>query len=121
MMQLLAFDWMLFSLTLVALLLFGIEYAWLVRRMWMNKVEGQTAYMVVGGVTIALLISIPTFGLFSVVILFAYFAACGLPMVIEYVMRVHNERRKDLDTATAIAKEAINNEEPGNDGRSASR
>lgn len=108
-MQLVAFDWTVFSLTLAALFFFGIVYAMIVRRMSQNNVTGQTAYMVVVGVSVALIASIPTFGLTIIAVLFAYFAACGLPMVVEYAFRVHEERRKDLDAATALAISAINN------------
>lgn len=96
-----------FGITLAALLFFGILYAMLVRHMSINKVSGQTAYVVVGGVAVALIASIPTFGIETVVIFFCYFAACGLPMVIEYDLRVHNERRRDEEAAAALAKEAM--------------
>ncbi len=107
-MQLSAFDWTVFSMTLAALFFFGIGYALIVREMSKNNVTGQTAYMVVVGVGVALIASIPTFGLLPIAILFAYFSACGLPMVVEYAFRVHEERRKDLDEATALALKAIN-------------
>lgn len=105
--QAIAPNWFVFSLTLADLLLFGIFYALLVRYMWVRKVEGQTAYMVVFGVGFALTASIFTFGLPVVGILFAYFGACGLPMVIEYAHRVHLERRRDVDAAASLAKEAM--------------
>lgn len=107
-MQLVAFDWTVFSLTLAALFFFGVGYAFVVRQMSKNNVTGQTAYMVVVGVGVALIASIPTFGLLSVAVLFAYFSACGLPMVIEYAFRVHDERRRDLEAANALAMKAIN-------------
>lgn len=106
-MQSSAFDWTVFSLTLAALFFFGVGYAFVVRQMSKSHVTGQTAYMVVVGVGVALIASIPTFGLFLVAILFAYFSACGLPMVIEYAFRVHEERRNDLDAANALAMKAI--------------
>jgi len=102
-MQTIAFSRVVFSLTLAALLFFGILYALLVRYMSERKVQGQTAYMVVGGVTIALVASIPSIGLYPITILFAYFSACGLPMVIEYALRVHEERRSDEEAAAMIA------------------
>ena len=107
-MQLVAFDWTVFSLTLATLFFFGIGYAMIVRQMSKNNVTGQTAYMVVVGVGVALIASIPTFGLLIVAVLFAYFSACGLPMVVEYAFRVHEERRKDLESANALAMKAIN-------------
>lgn len=118
-MQFSGLNWTVFSLTLAALFFFGVGYAVLVRTMSNSKVTGQTAYMVVVGVGVALVASIPTFGLLPIAILFAYFSACGLPMVIEYALRVHLERRKDLEAMEAIAKEAINSsaepEEPPDD------
>ena len=106
--QTIAINWTIFSLTVVALALFGICYAFLVNWMSRKQVTGQTAYLVVGGVGMALVASVPTFGLEAVAISFAYFTACGLPMVIEYNYRVHQERRRDEEAAQALAKEAIN-------------
>lgn len=110
--QEIAINQLTFGITLAALLVFGIAYAMLVRHMSNKKVSGQTAYMVVGGVAVALIASIPTFGVTAVVIFFCYFSACGLPMVIEYDLRVHNERRRDEEAAAALAKEAIKDDEP---------
>ena len=110
-MQSMVFNWTVFSLTLAALFCFGICYALLVDWMDRNKVSGQTAYMVVGGVAVALIASIPTFGLIAVAVSFSYFSACGLPMVIEYSLRVHRERRRDEESAAALAKEAINDDQ----------
>jgi hypothetical protein len=106
-MEVIAIDKTVFSLTLTALFLFGILYALLVNWMSQKKVRGQTAYMVVAGVSIGLIASIPTLGLTVVSILFSYFAACGLPMVVEYGIRVHIERQRDEDAAQSLAKEAI--------------
>lgn len=110
-MQTSAMNWLVFGITLAALFFFGIGYACLVRWMNKNKVSGQTAYMVVGGVTVALIASIPTFGLLSIAILFSYFAACGFPMVIEYGLRVHDERRRDEMDAAALARETLSHVE----------
>lgn len=113
-MQAMSFDWAVFGTTLAALFLFGIVYALLVRWLSNHDVEGQTAYAVVGGVTVALLFSIPTFGLLPVAMLFAYFAACGLPMVVEYGDRVHKRRKArmqeqldDEENARRIALESL--------------
>lgn len=106
-MEVIAIDKTVFSIMLAALLLFGIFYALLVNWMSKKNVRGQTAYMVVAGVSIGLVASIPTFGLTVVTIMFSYFAACGLPMVIEYGIRVHQERQRDEESAQALAKEAI--------------
>jgi len=106
-MEVIAIDQTIFSLTLATLFLFGICYALIVNWMAKTKVSGQTAYMVVGGVSMGLIASLPTFGLTVISIMFCYFAACGLPMVIEYGIRVHQERRRDEEAAQAIAKQAI--------------
>lgn len=106
-MEVIAIDRIVFSLTLAALFLFGICYALLVNWMSKKQVSGQTAYLVVGGVGITLVASIPTLGLTLVTILFSYFAACGLPMVIEYGVRVHQERRRDVEAASTLAREAL--------------
>ena len=106
-MEVIAIDKTVFSLTLTALFLFGIFFALLVNWMSQKKVRGQTAYMVVAGVSIGLIAALPTVGMTVVSILFSYFAACGLPMVIEYGIRVHIERQRDEDQAQALAKEAI--------------
>jgi hypothetical protein len=105
---LIAINWTVFSLTLIALFLFGILYALLVNWLSRKNVIGQTASLVVGGVSVGLIASIPTFGLTAVAILFSYYAACGLPMVIEYGLRVHQERVRDVEAVQALAKEAIN-------------
>jgi hypothetical protein len=106
-MEVIAIDRTVFSLTLAALFLFGICYALLVNWMAEKQVSGQTAYMVVGGVSAGLIAAIPTFGLTFISVMFCYFAACGLPMVIEYGIRTHLERRRDAEAAQALAKEAI--------------
>jgi len=106
-MEVIAIDKTVFSLTLAALFLFGICYALLVNWMSEKQVSGQTAYLVVGGVSVGLVAAVPTFGLTFISIMFCYFAACGLPMVIEYGIRVHQERRRDEEAAQAIAKQAI--------------
>lgn len=105
--QEIAMDWTVFGLTLAALFIFGINYALFVNWMAHQKVSGQTAYIVVVGVAVALMASAPTFGPHVIAIMFSYFAACGTPMVIEYGIRVHKARRKDEEAAQALAKEAI--------------
>lgn len=106
-MEVIAIDRTVFSLTLAALFLFGICYALLVNWMSQKQVAGQTTYLVVGGVSVGLIAAVPTFGLNFISIMFCYFAACGLPMVIEYGIRVHLEQRRDAEAAQALAKEAI--------------
>lgn len=127
-MQAMSFDWAVFGTTLAALFLFGILYAMLVRWLSNHDVEGQTAYAVVGGVTVALLFSIPSFGLLVVAMLFAYFAACGLPMVVEYGDRVHKRRKareleqqQDEEQARRIALDALAERQNDNVDEAATR
>lgn len=103
-------NWTILGLSLAGALFFGVAYAWFVRWLASKSVEGQTAYLVVGGVTVAVLISIPSIGLLNAAILFAIFAACGLPMVLEYVARVHIERQRDLEAANALARESLDDD-----------
>jgi len=118
-----AINWTLFSITLAALFCFGICYALLVNLMARQGVSGQTAYMVVFGVTVALLAALPTFGLVFISMMFAYFAACGIPMIVEYAIRIHMERKRDAENAAQVAMEALTptadliDEQDKNDGQ----
>lgn len=97
----------IFGLSLVGALAFGVFYALLIRLWDRKKVEGQTANYVVFGVGIVLFFASFTLGLNNILILFAYFAVAGFPMVIEYGNRVHIQRRKDQEAAEILAKEAL--------------
>lgn len=108
--QAMAFNWAFFGFILADALLFGIFYALFVRWISKAKIEGQTAYLVVGGVSAVLLLASVMVGLVSMAILFALFAAAGLPMVIEYVDRVHHERRRDLEALKRFAQEEVGDE-----------
>lgn len=107
MMEVIAIDWTVFSITLAALFCFGICYALGVNWMSRQGVSGQTAYVVTLGVTVALVAALPTFGLLFIAIMFAYFAACGLPMIVEYAIRIHMERKRDAEKAAQMAREAL--------------
>jgi len=107
MMQQIPLNWSVFGFVLVDAFFFGVFYALFVRWIWTKKVEGQTAWLVVGGVAVVLVLSIALFGLLIVAVQFALFAAAGLPMVAEYVERVHRMRRQDLEAAQKLAKETV--------------
>jgi hypothetical protein len=98
----------IFSLSLAAALAFGISFALLVRWASKRKMVGQTAWAVVVGVTATLLIMVPVFGIDLVAIMFCYFGAAGIPMVIEYLLRVQTEIQKDNEDAKGLAKDLIN-------------
>lgn len=106
-MQQMAMNWMAFGLSLAGLFFFCILYSLLVRWMSKRNVEGQTAWAVVVGVTVTLLAMLPTLGLYTVSIMFCYFTAAGIPMIVEYILRVHAEQTKDKENAKGLAKDLL--------------
>jgi hypothetical protein len=106
-MQQMAINWMLFGWTLAGAFIFGVLFAALVRWSAKRKMVGQTAWAVVIGVTFTLLAMIPVFGLNLVAIIFCYFAASGIPMIIEYILRVQNEMDQDTEKAKGLAKDLL--------------
>lgn len=94
-------------LVIACLLMFGMLYATLVRRLSNAKVEGQTAYLVVVGVGATLIGAIAVVGLENALLMFACFAASGLPMVIEYVSRKHKEQKRDREQAQQTARDLL--------------
>lgn len=106
-MQEITLNWSTFGVVLVDVFFFGVLYALFVRWLWTKKVEGQTAWLVVGGVAVVLTLSIALFGLLIIAVLFALFAAAGLPMVAEYVERVHRIHMRDLEAAQKLARETV--------------
>ena len=103
-------NWTVFSLTLAALFFFALAYAYMTRQMVIRKVEGQTAWMVVGGVTVVVVSQVLTFGLLIPALFMAAFAAAGLPMIFEYVTRVTDANRADIEKAKELAKEMLSND-----------
>ena len=87
------FNSVMFLPTISLLIFFSIVYARIVRQMANKNIKGKTAYMVVGGVAFTLVASIPTVGWFPILILICYFAASGLPMVVEYYLRHKSSKR----------------------------
>jgi hypothetical protein len=89
----------------------AVLYAMLVRWASKKKLVGQTAWAVAIGVSGTLLAMVPALGLEVVAIIFCYFAVAGIPMIVEYVLRVHNEQRNDEEKAKGIARDLIGNDE----------
>jgi hypothetical protein len=103
----------IFRLSLAGALLFGILFALLVHWASKRQMIGQTAWAVVVGVTGTLLIAIPFFGLNIIVLLFPYFIASGLPMIVEYILRVQKEIDQDKQSAKDLAKDLLNDRQTG--------
>ena len=100
-------NWLTFGLVLAGLVLFGCLYAALVRFMAHRGADGQTAWMVVGGVAITLCGATVVVGLECALIMLACFAASGLPMVVEYVWRYESARRADHEAAKRHSKDDL--------------
>jgi predicted MFS family arabinose efflux permease len=96
---------MVFSLSLAGAFIFGVLFAAVVRKMSKRKMVAQVAWMVVVGVTATLLSMIPVFGLQNVAVMFLFFAASGIPMISEYILRVTKEAEDDAEKAKGLAKD----------------
>lgn len=83
-------------------LLIGILYAILVRMMSRAGVRGQTAWLVVVGVAFTVSIAASLIGILHVVMLALCFTASGIPMIVEYVDRVHKEEKADQEIAAKV-------------------
>lgn len=106
-MQEIAINWTNFSLSLAATFVFGVLFASLVHWSAKRKMIGQTAWAVAIGVTVTLLAMIPIFGLLVVAIMFCYFMASGIPMIVEYILRVQKEMDQDTEKARDLAKDLL--------------
>lgn len=106
-MQFLSANHPIFILTMIALLLFGMVFAYVVRRLADAGVQGQTAYTVVVGVGATVLASGLLIGWGNVVLLFCCFGASGLPMILEYASRVHREQKRDQSEAKSVAQDLL--------------
>lgn len=104
-------NWQVFGWTLGVALLLGIGYSIFIH--WVSKkhLVGQTAWSVVVGVTFTLLTMIPFFGLDTVALMFAYFGAAGVPMIVEYLARVQDDMKRDAESAREVAKGLVNDHE----------
>ena len=99
--------WLDFGWTLAAALLFGIVFAFVVHWASKRQMVGQTAWAVVVGVVVTLLTMIPVFGLDQVAIMSCYFGATGIPMIVEYILRVQSEIQQDKEKAKGLAKDLL--------------
>jgi hypothetical protein len=102
-----ALNWIVIGITLAFLLIFGIVYAMLVRFISEHHIDGQTAYLVAFGTLVTVAGSAVLIGLQSALLVLLCFSASGLPMVIEYVLRVAAERKRDHDRAHDLARELL--------------
>jgi putative flippase GtrA len=105
--QQIAINWTVFGWSLAGIFLFGILYAVTVRLASKRRLMGQTAWAVVIGVSATLLAMIPTFGLERVAMMFCFFVASGVPMIIEYLLRVQDEIQQDQEEAQDLAKDLL--------------
>ncbi len=106
-MQQIAINWTVFSLSLAATFVFGVLFASLIRWASRRQMVGQTAWAVVVGVTFTLIAMIPLFGLQLVAIMFCFFIASGIPMIVEYLLRVQREIEQDKEKSQGLAKDLL--------------
>lgn len=102
-----AVNWTVFGWTLALEFIFGIFFACVVRWASRRQMVGQTAWAVVVGVTIVLLIQIPLFGLFPIALIFGSFGAAGAPMILEYIDRVQKEIEDERTKSKGYAKDLL--------------
>lgn len=98
----------------IGLLLFGIGYNYLVE--WLEQhgfEEGYTAILVVGGVLVTLLASIPLVGVETFLTVLAYFAVSGLPMVLGSWQRYCKRRNQEREQARLEALGALGGQSNG--------
>ncbi len=105
--QLLPAIYPVFTLTVAGLFLFGLIYAWIVRRLSDSGVQGQTAYTVVVGVGVTVLASAFLVGWANALLVLVCFAASGLPMIIEYGQRTHKQQKDDRERAAGVARDLL--------------
>ena len=109
--QELAAIWTIFSDILVLLFAFSLVYAVLIRYAANKGVEGQTAWAVVIGVGITVIAFIPIFGLIPVFMLLAGFSASGFFVIIEYLLRVYQARKKDIEDSNVVQKRMMQSDD----------
>lgn len=100
-------NWAVFGMCLALCFVFGIWYAWLVRWLAWHQIGDQTAYLVVLGVTVTLLLGGFVIGWGEMAAMFGLFAASGAPMVVEYITRTQAELRRDREQAERISRELL--------------
>jgi ABC-type methionine transport system permease subunit len=99
--------WLDFGWTLAVAFLFGVLFALLVHWASKRQMVGQTAWAVVVGVAVTLLTMIPMFGLDLVALISCYFAATGIPMIVEYILRIQSDIQRDKEEAKGLAKDLV--------------
>jgi len=104
-------NWMIFGWSLAAAFVFGIVYASLIRWISKKNLIGQTAWSVVCGVAVTLLFMVPVLGIENVALIFCFFAASGLPMIVEYLSRIQAELQQDKNKAAELTRELLNDHE----------
>lgn len=104
-----------FGLVFAALFFFGVAYAALVNYLEKQKVQSQTALLVMGGVTVTVIMSGALTGWEHAIYVLMCFAASGTPMVVEYVMREHVRLQADFNRAKELALTWLDAKEDSND------
>lgn len=96
---------------IAAAMLFGMAYdqvvGWLERN---GHDRGYTAFLVVGGVVVTLLLGIPLVGLGATLWTFVMFAASGIFMVLGSWARSAKLRKADEEGAKKLAREALDDQ-----------
>lgn len=102
----------IFAIICLVLFIFGIAYNYLVG--WLERTghdRGYTAYLVIAGTLVTLLLAIPIIGFFAFLIVLACFAFSGLPMVIGSSARSSNKRLEDETKARQYTMEMVADDE----------
>lgn len=101
-----------FGLVLVLLFVFGVLYALLTNYMARRGIEDQTVWLVVVGTLATIFGASFLTGIKNALILLACFTASGFPMIVEYVVRVENAKRRDKQAASAVTKGLLDDHDP---------
>jgi hypothetical protein len=102
-----AVHWTNLGMSLASAFLFGLFFSLVVRWASRKHLIGQTAWAVAIGVAGTLLIMIPVFGLTLVAWMFVFFAASGVPMIVEYLLRIQSAMQQDEKKAKDLAKDLL--------------
>ena len=97
--QLSGINWATFGTVLACLLAFGVLYALLTNYMARRGIDDQTVWLVVVGTLVTVLGAAWLIGIKATIVVLACFTASGLPMIVEYVARVENAKRRDAQAA----------------------
>lgn len=100
-------------LVLGGLVAFGVLYNWLVAKAEQTE-TGYTAFLVVGGVLVTVVATVPLIGWQAAMVVGLAFVASGLPMVIGSMARYVRRTQTEHETLRAEARRAM-----GDDGHGA--